>query len=321
MNLDPVHNDWHPVCSVAALAGGRPIAVQLLEQDIVVWRSGEQLCAWRDRCVHRGTKLSLGNVLPDGTLQCPYHGWIYDHRGQCVHIPAMPEHTPPERACVPRFRVEQRYGVVWVCLGEPVTRAPFPEWDDAQFRKIACGPYPVHTSAPRIIENFLDVSHFAFVHENILGVRGHAQVDEYDVTCGQEGLEASNVRVYQPDPYGTGQGDTVAYIYRVQRPFSAYLRKESAGPKFSILLSVTPHTPVESTAWMWMAMNYGEDIPEQELIDWQDAIFAQDRPIVESQLPALLPLDPKAELSMRCDRMAVEYRRWLKGVGLTFGVC
>jgi hypothetical protein len=31
---------------------------------------------------------------------------------------------------------------------------------------------------------------------------------------------------------------------------------------------------------MWMAMNYGHDIPEKELIDWQDQIIAQDRPLV-----------------------------------------
>ena len=69
-----------------------------------------------------------------------------------------------------------------------------------------------------------------------------------------------------------------------------------------------------------MTMNYGHDIAEQDLIDWQDSIFAQDKPIVESQQPKCLPLDPGAELSMRPDKTAVAYRRWLRELGMTFGV-
>ena len=48
-------------------------------------------------------------------------------------------------------------------------------------------------------------------------------------------------------------------------------------------------------------------------------IFAQDRPILESQRPELLPLDLTAELSIRADRAAIAYRRWLKRLGVSFG--
>ena len=42
--------------------------------------------------------------------------------------------------------------------------------------------------------------------------------------------------------------------------------------------------------------------------------------MVESQRPEKIPLDLKEELHMRCDKLAVEYRRWLKELGVTFGV-
>jgi phenylpropionate dioxygenase-like ring-hydroxylating dioxygenase large terminal subunit len=314
-------NDWHPVASISELENKHMIDARLLGEDIVIWRAGKEIIAWQDLCVHRGTKLSLGKVLDGERVQCPYHGWVYNRTGRCVHIPAMSGHEPPERARVKTYRAQARYGWVWVCLGEPANAIPpFPEWEKADFRKILCGPYQIQASGPRIVENFLDVAHFPYVHENILGTQSHTEIEEYDVEIGPEGVEATNVRVYQPDPYGTGQGDTVAYTYRVYRPLTAYLLKESAGPKFSILLSITPHGPTESSAWLWMAMNYGHDIPEKELIDWQDQIFAQDRPIVQSQRPELLPLDLQAELNMRCDRTAVSYRRWLRELGLTFGV-
>lgn len=320
MMNDPVLiNDWHPATTVAQLEAQNVLGVRLLGEEIVLWRTDDQILAWQDLCIHRGTRLSLGQVEV-GRLACPYHGWTYDATGRCVHIPAHPEQTPLEKARVKTYRAQERYGLVWVSLGEPAHDiAPFPEWANADYRKILCGPYPVQASGPRIIENFLDIAHFPFVHEGILGDKAHPDIADYEAEIGPEGVVATGVRVYQPDPYGTGQGDTVSYTYRALCPLTAYLLKESAGPRFSILLVITPHEDVKSSAWMWMAMNYGHDIPEAELVEWQDGIFAQDRPILESQRPELLPLDLQAELHLRSDRLAIAYRQWLRQLGLSFG--
>ena len=317
---DPVLlNDWHPVAHVKALEHKNVLGTQLLGEDIVLWRTHSQILAWQDLCLHRGTRLSLGKVEAE-TLVCPYHGWVYNEAGRCIRIPAHPNQLPPEKAHLKTYQTRVRYELVWVSLGEPEHDIPpFPEWDEAGYRKILCGPYRVKASGPRIIENFLDIGHFPFVHEGILGVRERPEIEDYESEIGPAGVISQGVRVYQPDPYGTGVGDTVAYTYRAFRPLTAYLIKESEGPRFSILLMITPHAAVDSTAWMWMTMNYGHDIPEEELVAWQDAIFAQDRPIVESQRPELLPLDLQAELHLRSDRTAIAYRRWLNQLGLTFG--
>jgi phenylpropionate dioxygenase-like ring-hydroxylating dioxygenase large terminal subunit len=312
-------SDWHVVARAADLPAGHPVPTRLLGTDLVLWRSNGRAHAWRDLCVHRGTRLSLGRV-EDGCLVCPYHGWTYDETGQCVAIPAHPEQTPPVKARAATYHVRERYGLIWVCLGEPANEiAPFPEWDDPAFRKIFCGPYPVQAGGPRIVENFLDIAHFPFVHEGILGDIAHPEIEEYQAEIGPDGVVAEGVRVYQPDPYGTGVGDTVSYTYRVHRPLTASLTKESDGPRFTILLMVTPHDLASSSAWIWMAQNYGHDIPEEELVAYQDEIFLQDRPIVESQRPELLPLDLQAELHLRSDRTAIAYRRWLHQLGVTFG--
>ena len=79
MTNDPVlFNDWHPVATVAELDETPLSAIRLLDEDIVVWRAGARLHAWRDACVHRGTRLSLGKIIDGDCIQCPYHGWIYD---------------------------------------------------------------------------------------------------------------------------------------------------------------------------------------------------------------------------------------------------
>jgi phenylpropionate dioxygenase-like ring-hydroxylating dioxygenase large terminal subunit len=291
----------------------------LLGQDLVVWRVGDRVLAWQDLCVHRGTQLSLGTVHGD-RLECPYHGWTYNAEGRCVHIPAHPNQTPPVKAQAKVYQVKLGYEMIWVCLGQPTQALPaFPEWADPTYRKIYCGPYTVKANGPRLVENFLDVGHFPFVHEGILGVRTRPEIDDYEAEIGPEGVVARGVRIFQPDPYGTGQGDTVVYTYRAYRPLTAYFVKESGQSGFAILLMVSPRGVVDSTAWMWMAMNYGHDLPEADLVAYQDTIFAQDRPIVESQRPELLPLDLQAELHLRSDRTAIAYRQWLKQLGLTFG--
>jgi len=318
-----LRDDWHPVAFERDLAAERPLAVRLLGEDVVVWRAGRAVLAWQDLCVHRGTRLSLGRIddTPAGsTLECPYHGWTYDAAGRCVRIPAHPDQAPPARARVVTYRAAVQCGLVWVSLGQPAGPPPsFPEWADPAYRTIACGPYPVQASGPRIVENFLDVGHFPFVHEGILGSRERPAIDDYAAEIGPDGVSAHGVRVFQPDPYGTGQGDVVTYTYRVPRPLVAYLAKASAGPRFAILLAVSPHEAVRSTAWMWLAMNYGHDLDAGGLVAWQDGIFAQDRPILESQRPERLPLDLQAELHLRSDRLAIAYRQWLRGLGLSFG--
>jgi phenylpropionate dioxygenase-like ring-hydroxylating dioxygenase large terminal subunit len=318
---DPVLvNDWHPVAHTRELDTKNPIGVRLLGEDVVLWRAdGDQILAWQDLCAHRGTRLSLGKV--DGnTLQCPYHGWTYNEEARCIRIPAHPDQTPPSKARVKTFQTKVRYDLVWVSLGQPAQSIPpFPEWSDDSYRKILCGPYRVNASAPRVVENFLDVGHFPFVHEGILGDQNHPEIEDYESEIGADGVISKGVRVYQPDPYGTGVGDVVTYTYCAFRPLTAYLIKESAGPRFSLLLTITPHEAVGCTAWMWMAMNYGHEIPERDLVAWQDTIFGQDRPILESQRPEMLPLDLQAELHLRSDRTAIAYRKWLKELGLTFG--
>ena len=314
---DPVlAEDWHPVALVSDLSAGGPVAARLLGEDIVLWRAGDEYLAWRDLCVHRGTRLSLGRVVKGSSLECPYHGWTYAPDGRCVLMPAHPEQTPPAKACVKAYRAAVRHGVVWVTLGGGASSVPtFDLMEDGRHNVLMSGPYRVRASGPRIVENFLDVGHFPFVHEGILGDRARPEIADYEATVTPEGVLATGVKVFQPDPYGTGHGSTVTYTYRVHRPLVASFIKHGEH-SFGMLLAVTPHDAVDSSAWMWQAMDYE---PEASMIEFQDRIFAQDRPILESQRPELLPLDLQAELHLRSDRTAIAYRRWLRELGVRTG--
>jgi phenylpropionate dioxygenase-like ring-hydroxylating dioxygenase large terminal subunit len=318
---DPVlTNDWHVVGPASQLDATGIISARVLGEDIVIWRSGARVLAWKDLCLHRGVKLSLGEIVDGSALMCPYHGWTYDANGQCIRIPAHPDQAPPIKARATTYHAKIERDLIWVCLGEPSDYvAPFPEWDDPTYRRVLCGPYHFRAAGPRVVENFLDVAHFPFVHEHTLGARERPEIAPYEVITNDEGVTASGIRVYQPNPDGTHVGKDVEYTYRVFRPLTAYFRKEATAHGFAIMLMVTPVDTLHSVAWMWMLMNHSYDVPEEELRAFQDHVAGEDIPIVESQRPELLPLDLQAELHLRSDRTAIAYRKWLNALGLSFG--
>jgi hypothetical protein len=63
------------------------------------------------------------------------------------------------------------------------------------------------------------------------------------------------------------------------------------------------------------------DAPVEKVLAFQDTIFLQDKPVLESQRPRLLPLTAGAESHVAVDKCAVAYRRFLHQQGITFGVC
>ena len=313
-------NYWHVIASASSLETGKIHSQRLLEQDLVLWRdAADRALVWKDNCPHRGASLSRG-WIEQNTLICPYHGLAYDNSGQCVRIPAHPNIKPPDRAHVRTFPTREQYGLIWSCLGNPESNIPaFPEWDDRNYRKFLCGPYHYRTSGFRALENFLDIAHFPFVHDGILGDRQHPIVDDYQVEMREDGIILRDVRVWQPDPDGMGCSGYVSYIYRVLSPLTAYLAKESANRRFTIFFSVTPIEEEECLGWMWLAMNYGREIPEKTLREFQDLIVSQDIPTVESQRPRRLPLNNDAEFHLPSDRASLAYRKWLKQLGVKFG--
>jgi phenylpropionate dioxygenase-like ring-hydroxylating dioxygenase large terminal subunit len=311
--------EWFAVAWSREVLPGRLLARRLMGRDIVLWRSSQGLQCWRDLCIHRGAKLSLGKLCAD-RLVCPYHAWEYSSSGRCVHIPAQPDQPPPLKARAQTFQARERYGIVWACLGEPLGDVPrFAQGDDPTFRLILAGPYFFNTKGPRVVENFLDVAHLGFVHAGLLGDPQHGQIEDYEVDMRPDGPEAREIRIWQPDPDGTGTGALVNYHYWVDGPLTMGFVKVHADRHFAILAQVAPLDPETCETRMVIAINYAHDVPDQTFIDFQDEVNAQDKVVVESQRPESLPTDLQSELHLRSDRMAIAYRKWLREIGLSYG--
>jgi phenylpropionate dioxygenase-like ring-hydroxylating dioxygenase large terminal subunit len=337
---------WHPVAACADV-GAAPLAALLLTQPLVLWRDASgTIQAWADQCPHRGARLSLGRVC-QGRLECPYHGWQFEASGQCVQVPALPAFTPPASYQAQVFQTREQVGLVWVRLdsagsagsAESGAAPALPKFDaeaDAELHKLNCGPYEVATSAGRIVENFLDLAHFGFIHEGWLGMRqlpdgalGQAtEIPAYQVEATPQGLRATGCRAWQPrsSVHATAAA-LIDYSYEVTAPFAAVLTKvppahSVALPAFreSIALFICPLTP--DTCRVWFRLAVADAAPDEAALRaFQDTIFLQDKPVLESQSPRLLPLAPRAELHTAADKTSVAYRRYLSQLGITFGVC
>lgn len=323
MMNDPVLlNDWHPVAAVEELDERPILSARLLGEDIVLWRVNGQTHAWQDLCVHRGTKLSLGKIVND-CLMCPYHGWTYNQEGRCVHMPAHPEQKPPAKARVKQYRLQERYGLLWVCLGEPAGEIPpFPESALPGFVTAVCDPARhVRANGPRLIENFLDATHFPFVHAGVLGDPTHPEVNDFQARIGPGGVESDPIEVYQPAPYGSKPG-LVEYTYHAYRPLVAHFTKKTGERLFGLMLAITPHDEGDSTGWFIVADAEpgGSAALKASYSPRIMRIFEEDRVVVESQRPELLPLDLQEELHLRSDRLAIAYRSWLRQLGVRVGV-
>jgi phenylpropionate dioxygenase-like ring-hydroxylating dioxygenase large terminal subunit len=322
-------DDWHPVAASASLPSGASLPAMLLGRELVIWRTGDgAIHAADDRCPHRGTRLSIGRVEGE-ELVCAYHGWRFGAAGKCVRIPSHPGLAAPESARLAVHHARERYGLVWACAGAPRGDvAPFPEYGDERLRKVVCGPYSVQTSGPRIVENFLDMAHFPFVHAGILGEEPRNEVRAYEVgPCdagdGAEGIRATGCFFWQPQTNSLADGGCeVEYTYRVVRPLTAILTKvPDSGDGFqeAISLHVQPVGEESSLVWIVLALtNQVQD--EQTLRDFQDRIFLQDQPILENQVPKRLPLVRRMEIPVQADRMSLAYREYLRQSGLRHGV-
>lgn len=325
---------WHPVALAESVAQ-QPLAATLLERDLVLWRDAAgTVHAWADQCPHRGARLSMGHVV-DGRLECAYHGWQFAPGGQCAHVPALPTFVPPTSHCARTYGACEKYGLVWVQVAPAIgvisdagSGVPaFAAEDDVHLRKLNCGPYDVATSAPRIVENFLDMAHFGFVHEGSLGMRSVTAIDDYRVEVTAHGLLATQCRAWQPQSSLNATRVTqVEYRYEVTAPFCAVLTKvpdtasvSTRGYRESIALFICPLGPGTSRVWFRLGLADFET-PASSLRDFQHAIFMQDKPVLESQNPKLLPLDLRAELHTGADKASSAYRRHLKQLGITFGV-
>ncbi|MGH9209847.1 MAG: Rieske 2Fe-2S domain-containing protein [Acidimicrobiales bacterium] len=310
---------WHPVVRASEL-GDQPVARTLLTRRIALFRGTDgRPVAVPDRCPHRQAPLSAGRVV-DGCLQCPYHGWTFDGAGRCVRVPSNEPSVPaPPKAHLATMHCVERYGLVWVCLGEPVAGIPeIAEEDDPSYRRINVEVQEWKTSALRMVDNFLDISHFPWVHVGTFGSATEQVVPAFELTdMGDFHGYAYEVEVANGSSVAQrAAGSAAATLTRQMTsgfalPFTcrSTIRYETGLDHILLLLS-TPIDDVTSYFTFVVWRNDDFSAPAEEIIRFDRAIGEEDRQMLE-QLDGPFPLERGALCDVRADRTGVEWRRRL----------
>lgn len=164
-----LRNAWYVAAWASELGAGVLLRRQLLGDYYVFFRDGGgTVRALLDRCPHRFAPLSGGKLIDDASsIQCPYHGLVFDGTGQCVKNPHG-DGRVPKRAAVPTLPIVERHSALWAWMGDPqeADPAPIPEFDflDPDGNAVACDMIRIDAPYELGTDNIMDLSHIEYVH-------------------------------------------------------------------------------------------------------------------------------------------------------------
>lgn len=317
---------WQPVANAADLPPGRIIGYTLLNTELVVTRFTDgRLLVADTACPHKGARLTAG-CIRDGELVCPYHGWRFNAAGECLSIPSLVEPNPEKLALshLRSYAVQERYGFIWVKLVASEHALPVvPEFEDKQWT-YRLGP-PVRFAAGwrREVENYLDMSHFAFAHSTTLGRAADPKIPPMELALHDDGFQMD-----APFPALESAhempGKLQSAHHRRQRcflPNFTTIRQSFPDGDERVLVHIPSPNSGESCTVFWsLAISPGfQGPPPEQQIEFAVRVLEEDRQMCELQIPREVPLNPArggwGVLVMPGDTVATafqkQFRRWL----------
>lgn len=213
-HIDPIARDeWHVVASIEELPSTGMFSTVLLGQKISIGRHGDRLGAW---CEPQAAAEPSGSQVFGAELP-----------------------------------VIQRFGYLWATLGDPPRDLfEIPEFDEPDRSRIVQGVTRVGVSAPRAVENFLDMGHFPFVHTGILGEEPHTEVKPYkvDVYSDPPEILVTDCEFYQPQANaGSETGADTEYVYRIPIRFVPFFTRRDRRARIGATLSRFSANPSAKT--------------------------------------------------------------------------
>ena len=317
---------WHAVARSNEVST-TPHKTRLLGTDWVLVRlpdaaGGETLAAFVDQCPHRLAPLSSGFV--DGSLlRCGYHGWCFDATGACREIPTLgdSEHVPPRAVATVPAALAERHGMVFLAPEAPRTELlDVPEADDPTFVHGALEPIKARVGAGLMIDNFLDMAHFPFVHAATIGT---PESSKFELAVEREGL---GMTAQSRHPFPNREDPGVAagirpliqervLEYRYRAPFSICLRIDyaEAGGTNVLDFYVQPEDDEYCRIYTTVHRNDldGDDARLAECVAFERKIVDEDLGLQERYRDRRIPLDLTTEVHVKADRTTIELRRIL----------
>jgi phthalate 4,5-dioxygenase len=254
---------WQPIALSRELPpGGDPVPVDLLGEELVLFRDPDGRLGLLDRhCCHRGTDLSFGRV-EDGGLRCLYHGWLYDVDGKCLEQPGEPAGSAyKDKVRQTAYPVAERAGAFFAYLG-PAPAPEFPNYDFFAAPAAHVLAQKIHVSCNYLQANEgnYDPAHVGFLHRNMRRDRAGLMFGEF---AAGEAKDAAAVNPYAAPRIEVEETAFGLRLYQIRAAGAGktYLRVTVFGmPNFSVIAGPQGgegqigiwHVPIDDeTHWRW----------------------------------------------------------------------
>jgi phenylpropionate dioxygenase-like ring-hydroxylating dioxygenase large terminal subunit len=335
-----LRNAWYVDAWSDDLADGQLLPRIIMQEPVVLYRKADgNVAALEDRCPHRFAPLSMGKIIKDDVVQCPYHGLEFNSSGACVHNPHGTKNIPP-RARVRSYPVTEKHKAIWIWMGDrPADESKVPDFsvldNVPELHTTKRDSIVIKANYELIIDNLLDLSHTSFLHEGILG---NADTVESDIQVEQENEDivvsryATNViapgMFAQFWPTEPGRVDKFTRM-RWMPPSTMSLMTgicstgavPESGTGYHAIHLLTPESD-KTTHYFFTAVRFNVKTPDEKVnLQLQEKIatmrrFAfqeQDAPVIEAQQRiidnAVTPTDP---VLLAIDAGPVRYKRILQ---------
>jgi len=315
----------------------KPLSRTILGEPIVFFRKEDGTpAALEDRCVHRHLPLSMGKLVGDH-LQCHYHGLRYDATGQCVRVPG--QNAIPPSARVRAYPVVERYRWLWVFMGDPARADPdaiadFHWLDDPAWGAKGCYLH-VKANWQLIVDNLLDLTHLAFVHESTIGNAALVDKAAVKVTRAADNVVVTRWTIDAPAPptfvKAGGFTTPVDRWQIIDFVPPAYLRldvgatptgtgapqgRRAGGITMRNLNAITPETETTSHYFWGQAHDWdvGNKALTDMLVDQITTAFQEDVAVFEAQQRNMTLLPNAPQIDINADSGVLAARRILERI-------
>lgn len=174
-------NCWY-VAAWSSELGDKPLGRRLLDQPVVMYRKSDGTpVAMIDRCPHRFVPLSMGTVRND-ELVCGYHSLSFNTSGRCTTARAC---DVADRFILRTFPLAERYGAVWIWMGDPELADPvkiphFDFFDDPDRVTVCQGTTYLGSNYMLEVDNLLDLTHVDTLHAGTIANVPMTVIGEYE---------------------------------------------------------------------------------------------------------------------------------------------
>jgi len=206
----------------------------------------------------------------------------------------------PGRADIPGYTVVERYGLVWVWIGDEqpdLAKLPSLPWrEDPAWDADIIYHYHVNASHMLMTDNLLDLGHVAFIHADTIGF-DPATLKDDPLKTEVDGNRVRNTRIIpgtEPSPNAINWGGFTGKIERASistwyPPHYTHINFWSRDENNSVDLHIdhfmTPETDRTHNYWVAMSRNFGVGDPAVREMVYRDndKVHQQDLAIVEAQ--------------------------------------